>query len=105
MATLQEIYAVSQPHGELAGRIEAAFIKTAWAILYEDGATENHVNRLNMAKGVLAGPRPYVERYYRAILSNAALQAGLGNTATISDEAVEAAVTGFWNIFANLEAA
>ena len=104
MATLQEIYAVSQPQGELAGRIEAAFTKACWAVIYEPPATVDHAARLAFAKAVLSRPRPYVEKYYRLILAHGELQAGFADTLTILDPAVENAVNGFWTIMANVEA-
>ena len=105
MATLQEIYAASQPNGELAGRIEAAFIKASWAVVYEDPGTTDHANRLALAKLMLQGPRPYVERYFRFVISDGTIQAGLSDTPTITDTSIENAVNGFWTTIENVEAA
>jgi len=105
MATLQEIYAVSQPQGDLAGRFEAAFIKACWAVVYEGDGVEDHVNRLALAKKVLLSPRPYVEKFYRLILSDGTLQAGFADPEAIEDSAIENAVNGFWTTMAKVEAA
>jgi len=104
MATLQDIYAQSQPNGELAGRVEGAFIKASWAVLTEDAGTTDHANRLALARNVLESPRAYVQKFYRLVISNATIQANLGNTSALQDSEVENAVNGFWTTMANLEA-
>jgi len=104
MATLQQLYAASQPTGELAGRVEAAFLKASWAVIYEDPGTSDHVNRLALAKLVLQNPRNYVAQYYRFLLSDATIQAALGDTLALTDTQVETAVNGFWTTIANVEA-
>jgi len=102
--TLKTIYEASQPNGELAGRVEGAFVKACWAVVYEGTAVEDHAVRIAFAKKVLQLPRTYVKQFYRLIISDGIVQDGLGNTTTIEDPAVEAAVNGFWTIMANVEA-
>jgi len=104
MATLQDIYAQSQPNGELAGRVEGAFIKASWAVLTEDVGTTDHANRLALAKQVLIAPRAYVQKFYRLVISDATIQASLGNTSALDDSDIESAVNGLWTTMANAEA-
>ena len=101
--TLLEIRSIKDTNDILRGRFEGAMIKAAWAVITEDAGTENHANRLALAKKILLDPTDMIEKYYLFYLSNSSIQASLNDT-TDSD-IYYVVFTELFNTVANADAA
>ena len=101
MATLLELHNLYQAQGELFARFEAAMVKAAWDVMNESPATDNHVNRINLAKSILLGPQIPAKKYYRLLLSNATIQTSMGDS---TDNDIQFVVNSLFDMIANVEA-
>ena len=105
MATLQEIYGIIQPQNPVMGRVMAALVKAAWAVLSEDAGTDNHANRLALAQKVIADPKTYEAKVWRLFLANATVQAAIDDLSALTDNDILYVVqTEQYNTLANMEA-
>lgn len=105
MATLQQIYSISQPQNPVVGRVMGALLKGCWTVLGEDEATSNHANRLALAKKVIADPDTYRARIWRLFLADQTVQAHIDDLdGGLEDSDIEAAVTAQFDTLATMEA-
>jgi len=109
MVTNAEIYETIQPQGEITGRVLAGLMKKAWVVLIEDPSTDNHANRLALAEKVMRAPESLAGIAWRLFLSNATVQASLGDLAAISDTDIDWIwasddVAKLYDALANMEA-
>ena len=93
---LRQLYA----HGDLLNRLEVACIVAAEAIRSEDGGTVNHANRLLWAKAVFSGSRRAAGQMMMALLA-ANKELTSAQIVAVTDEALQTAVGGAINIFAD----
>ena len=100
MATLLELHSIAQASGELFARFEAGMLYESWAIVVEDVGTANHVNRIELAKNILLSPSSTAKKYFRYFLSNPDIQTNLFES---TDAQIVSAITGFFNVMANVE--
>ena len=84
MATLLDLYHLMNSDGDLWRKVEAAALKAATAIRYEDPLTANHAARLEWANGVFADPKAWAVANKTKVLENATVLAA-GNTAADND--------------------
>ena len=101
LATLLELHGISQASGELFARFEAGMLYKSWAIIVEDVGTTNHTNRMILAKNILLTPSPTAKKYFRYFLSDPDIQTNLFES---TDAQIVSAITGFFNVMANVEA-
>ena len=101
MATLLELHQISQTSGELFARFEAGMLYKSWSIIIEDPGTENHANRLVLAKNILLNTSPTSKKYFRYFLSDSNIQTNLSAS---TDAQIMSAITAFFNAMANVEA-
>ena len=102
MVTLLELHQISQEGGELFARFEAGMLYRSWAIVVEDAGTFNHANRLVLAKAILLNTSSVAKRYFKYFLSAEDIQI---NLASSTDAQIVTAITGFYDVMANVEAA
>ena len=100
MATLIELHSIAQASGELFARFEAGMLYKSWAIVEEDPGTANHANRMVLAKNILLNPSPTAKKYFRYFLSDPDIQTNLSES---TDAQIVTAITGFFNVMANVE--
>lgn len=100
MATLLELHEIAQTSGELFARFEAGMLFKSWAIVVEDPGTANHANRIVLAKNILLNPSLTAKKYFRYFLSDSSVQTNLSGS---TDAQIIAAITGFFNVMANVE--
>ena len=93
---LRQLYA----HGDLLNRLEVACIVAAEAIRSEDSGTVNHANRLLWAKAVFSGSRRAAGQMMMALLA-ANKELTSAQIVAVTDEALQTAVGGAINIFAD----
>ena len=84
MATLLERYHLMHSDGDLWRKVEAAALKAATAIKYEDPGTTNHAARLEWANTVFADAAAWTQDNKTKVLENATVVAA-GNSATDND--------------------
>jgi hypothetical protein len=105
MATLQQIYGIIQPQNPVMGRVVGALLKAAWAVLAESDQTENHTNRLALARKVVADPKVYEAKAWRLFLANATVQAAIDDLSALADNDILYVVqTQQYDTLANMEA-
>ena len=109
MATNAELYGMIQPQGGITGRVLAGLMKKAWTVLAEDAGTTNHANRLALAEKIMRAPESLAGIAWRLFLSNATVQASLGDLASISDADIDWIwasddVAKLYDALANMEA-
>ncbi len=100
LATLLELHSIAQASGELFARFEAGMLFKSWAIIVEDVGTVNHANRIELAKNILLTPSPTAKKYFRYFLSDPDIQTNLFES---TDAQIVSAITGFFNVMANVE--
>ena len=100
LATLLELHEIAQTSGELFARFEAGMLYKSWAIIEEDPVTNNHANRMVLAKNILLSPSPTAKKYFRYFLSDPDVQT---NLAVSTDAQIVTAITGFFDVMANVE--
>ena len=100
MATLLELHEIAQTSGKLFARFEAGMLYNSWAIIEEDSGTANHVNRMVLAKNILLSPSPTAKKYFRYFLSDPDIQTNMFES---TDAQIVSAITGFFNVMANVE--
>lgn len=110
MATNAELYGVIQPKGDVVGRVLVGLIKKAWLVLAESAETTNHSNRLALAQKVIRAPESLTPQAWRLFLSNATVQAALGNLDALTDSDIDWVMgddeaSKVYDMLANLEAA
>ena len=104
--TLTQIRSIGDTNDTLRGRFEGAMVKAAWTVLAEDGATENHVNRLALAKKILLDQTDMIEKYYLFYLSNTTIQGHLeAGTDPTDGEIYYVVLTELYNTVANADVA
>lgn len=101
MSTLNELHDIYQTNGKLMARFEAALVKKSWDIFNEEPSTENHTNRTNLAKLVIASPQNVSKKYYRYFLSDTTIHTKFMDS---TDSEIMTATTNFLNPIANAEA-
>lgn len=72
----------------------------SWAIVVEDPGTANYTNRMILAKNILLSPSPTAKKYFRYFLSDPDIQINLSES---TDAQIISAITGFFNVMANVE--
>jgi hypothetical protein len=85
MATLLELYHLMNSDGDLWRNVEAAALKAAIAIKYEDPETANHAARLEWSTAVLADPKAWTVTNKAKVLENATIGTAVGITADAID--------------------
>lgn len=101
--TLLEVRSIKDQNDQLRGKFEGAMVKAAWGVLAEQANTENHANRLALAKKTLLDQVAMIEKYYLFFLSNATIQASLDNAT--DNDIYYVVATELYNTVANAEAA
>ena len=82
--TLLDLYHLMNSNGDLWKKVEAAALKAAIAIKYENPATANHVNRLAWATDIIDDPKAWTVINKTKVLENATVSAA-GHAATDND--------------------
>jgi hypothetical protein len=97
MATLLELQGLLNDPA-LRDRVRAAVVKTALAINFESGSTENHAARMVLAKAWLSDPFGHAEKVVRYVVgANAALTVAEINALT--DAEVQSHVDASASVF------
>ena len=99
MATYQELYGLMVGESALQNKIAVAVIVAAEAIRSEDGATDNHANRLLWAAAAFNSPKPIAKRMMMAVLA-ANSTVAVGAITGASDEVIQAGVDEVVDLFA-----
>ena len=100
MSSLLDLHEIAQTSGELFARFEAGMLFKSWAIIMEDAGTANHANRMVLAKNILLNPSATAKKYFRYFLSDPDIQA---NLLASTDAQIVSAITGFFDVMANVE--
>ena len=99
MAAYEEIHALFTGESALRNRVQVAVIVAAEAIRSEDGATENHANRLIWAASAFENPTGMANRLLMAVLA-ANKDATVEQITGASDAAVQSNVNAAIDLFA-----
>jgi len=101
MATLRELITLVHSSTELKYRFGGAMLKACWDVMNEDAGTENHANRIALAKLILRDHETFLDRYWALFLSNSTIQTA-GDASTDND--IQFVVNSFYDTMANAEA-
>lgn len=102
MALIDEFLVASD--SKFIGRVTAAIIAAAHAILNEGSGTPNHANRIAFASKVIDNPNVYGALIAKGVATDPQTATDMGdpfNSDNITDADINNAVSAQWNDYAN----